>query len=411
MSLKDKYKDVKLPDPNMYIANSDRAVELMGSILKINHESEEDRFEIDRLIDEIFEESSTLTIENELDYYQRFKTLAARLVERHKLVKISDKTVVSLGGKFSSGKSKFINSIAHTGGLLPESQSPTTSIPTYILKSDSTELTGNSNYGYKIELTADSMKALTHEFHEKYKIGFSPFIESIIISTTEYEINENIVLLDTPGYTKFDESSIVKSGYSDRTRAFNQLRITDYLIWLVDIQNGELTADDIDFIDSLNIQTPILIVFNKADIKTENDIALIIDKAKYIVERDLSTECFGVTAYSSIYNKEYGDNLIGQFLETAANSKLHSNDVLEDFIELEEEMRSSICYEIEEQQKIVKSILDYINDTDRIFEIHSLTELWKNRSQLIEEFKTFLESYNCFCNRINESINRLTEEV
>ena len=34
MSLKDKYKNIKLPDPNMYIADCDRAVELMGAVLR-----------------------------------------------------------------------------------------------------------------------------------------------------------------------------------------------------------------------------------------------------------------------------------------------------------------------------------------------------------------------------------------
>lgn len=411
MSLKDKYKDIKLPDPNMYIADSDRAVELMGDVLREDNGTEQEQFVVDQLIDDIFAKSNVLTIENELDYYQRFKTLADRLIERYKLVKIADKTVVSLGGKFSSGKSKFINSIANTGDLLPESQSPTTSIPTYILKGEDIELTGNSNYGYKIELTVDSMKALTHEFHEKYEMGFSPFIESIVISTPEYSVNENVVLLDTPGYTKFDESSIAKSDFSDRTRAFNQLKITDYLIWLIDIHNGEITVDDIEFIDSLNIQTPILIVFNKADIKTEKDIELILNKAREIVERDLSTKCFGVTAYSSLYNKEYGDNFIERFMEYAANSEMHSNDIMEDFVKLEEEMRDSIRNEIEEQQEIVDSILDYIKDTDSIFEIRSLTELCKSRSQIIEEFNLFLEYYNKFCDLINENVKRLTEGV
>ncbi len=409
MSLRDKYKDISLPDSNMYIADSDRAVELMGSLLKTDYLIEENQSEIDILIEKIFENSSSLTIENELDYYQRFKILSHRLMERYKLIKISDKTVVSLGGKFSSGKSKFINAIANTRDLLPESQSPTTSIPTYIMKNNISEITGNSMYGYKIILSEESMKALTHEFYEKYEIGFSPFIESIVISTPEYDINEKIVLLDTPGYTKYDEVSSAISDFSDKTRAFNQLKITDYLIWLIDIQNGELTVDDIDFIDSLRIQTPILIVFNKADIKTESDIELILDKAKKTVKKYLSTECFGITAYSSLYKKEYGDNLIDKFFEMVSDSDIHSNDILDDFIKLEEDMRNSLWNIIEEQQEVVNSILDYIKDVDNFFEIQSFTELFKSRSQLIEECNICLEKYNGLCNQINENVKQLIE--
>ena len=50
---------------------------------------------------------------------------------------------------------------------------------------------------------------------------------------------------------------------SDRQRAFEQLRASDYLIWLVDIDNGGLTQDDLDFLASLHFQTKVLVVFTK----------------------------------------------------------------------------------------------------------------------------------------------------
>jgi predicted GTPase len=41
----------------------------------------------------------------------------------------------------------------------------------------------------------------------------------------------------------------------------------NFLIWLIDAENGEITKSDLDFIRSLKINTEILFVVNKADKK------------------------------------------------------------------------------------------------------------------------------------------------
>ena len=69
------------------------------------------------------------------------------------------------------------------------------------------------------------------------------FVDSIIAESVNYSLSENIALLDTPGYTKYDDESDSKLVISDRQKAYEQLKASDYLIWLVDIENGGLTEE------------------------------------------------------------------------------------------------------------------------------------------------------------------------
>ncbi len=408
MSLEYKYKNKVLqPKKNMYISDSDKAVQLMSHILNDDMSTYNIQLKIFGLVDELFEQCNNLTINNELSYYQHFRTLCDRLNERHKLNRIDNKTIISLGGKFSAGKSKFINAISNVGNLLPVSQSPTTSIPTYIIKGESLEIIGNNTYGQKIELTTESMKALSHEFADTYSIGFSQFMDSILIATPDYSIDQNIVLLDTPGYTKYDSESETKNDFSDRARAYEQLKITDYLIWLIDIENGELTLDDIQFINRLDIKTPILIVFNKADIKTETDRKKILNKAKEIAKRELSQPLFGITAYSSTLKKEYEKDLITEFLNYALQNNQHSNDILEDFEELEQKMRTDIVIELLELNNLVNEIKEVVNSTNDALNIKSLADLFIEKSLKISELSSFLNKYDSFCNKLNRYVKKV----
>ncbi len=48
---------------------------------------------------------------------------------------------------------------------------------------------------------------MAHEFYNVYGIGFSTFVDSIIIESSEYALPTEVALLDTPGYTKYDDQS------------------------------------------------------------------------------------------------------------------------------------------------------------------------------------------------------------
>ena len=393
------FQDVKPPAPNLYIADEKKAIELLASLIRNDAKTSAYAVrKIRRYIDELFALFEDVGLENGLELYEQFLDLCARLSARQKIRKIQDKVVVSFGGAFSAGKSKFINSISGIENILPVAQVPTTSIPTYIIKSNRDELRANSIYGYVTNLTAEAMNALTHEFYDVYGIGFSAFVDSIIVESSRFSLPKDIALLDTPGYTKHDEKSDSKLTISDKDRAFEQLRASDYLIWLADIDSGCLTDEDLNFIKELRIKTPILIVFTKADKKPESEIQSIIRAARKTID-GTSIDCFGITAYSSNQNKEYGNCLIPQFINFTLSGGVRGNDILGEFDRIEREMRERIQRSIQQSRDTARTLFSYITHSNQFLYIRSLVALWGKANQESYQLSNLLKRYEAITSK------------
>lgn len=398
------FQDVKPPAPNLYIADEKKAVELLASLIRNDAKASAYTVrKIRRYIDELFALFEDVGLENGLELYEQFLDLCARLSARQKIRKIQDKVVVSFGGAFSAGKSKFINAISGIENILPVAQVPTTSIPTYIIKSNRDELRANSIYGYATNLTAESMSALTHEFYDVYGIGFSAFVDSIIVESSRFSLPKDIALLDTPGYTKHDEKSDSKLAISDKERAFEQLRASDYLIWLADIDSGCLTDEDLSFIKELRIKTPILIVFTKADKKPESEIQSIIHAAQETID-GTSIDCFGITAYSSNQNKEYGNRLIPQFINFTLSGEVRGNDILGEFDRIEREMRERIQRSIRQSRDTARTLFSYITHSNQFLYISSLVALWGTANQESYQLSNLLKKYEAITSKVRWEI-------
>lgn len=412
MNNPDEYlSDVNLKgSSNPYIEDETKSLELISDIIRNETKSKIDvHKDIEKGINKIFSLFSDVSIKGELQLYKDFMYLCSKLSEIHKIKKINDKVVISFGGQMSAGKSKFINSISQIGDLLPVDQDATTAIPTYIVKSNKKKITANSIYGYTNELDDDALQALAHAFNNKYEIGFSAFVESIIIESDTFSLDSEIALLDTPGYTKFDGGSNSKKVISDEQRAFQQLSITDYLIWLIDIENGELVSSDIQFIKELNIQTPILIVLTKSD-KVTNEIKYeVIDKIKETVkENDIN--CFGVTAYSSTENEEFNNNLIEKFMDMTVQSNVRNNNLIGEFIRLEKELRSRIEEAQAQSIDISKELFMKIKNSNDVIQAQSLTSVWGEANQERYKLEMLLKSYDDLVTRVNVKLKKYISE-
>ena len=103
--------------------------------------------DIKKYIRRIFSLFSDIAINEETEYYSGFIKAADKLKEIRRYTILEDKTIIGIGGHFSAGKSKFIKSIAGIGDLLPEATTPSTSIPTYIIKGKSDKYTGTNIFG------------------------------------------------------------------------------------------------------------------------------------------------------------------------------------------------------------------------------------------------------------------------
>lgn len=395
------FQGVKVPEPNMYISDSSQAVRLLSELIR--NEKQPPVHRIKSMVAQLFALFSEISLDNELELYEQFLNLCARLTEIQKIRKLQNKAVVSFGGKFSAGKSRFINAISGIQDLLPVDQKPTTSVPTYIIKADHDTLSANSIYGYSTPLTTQSMGALTHEFYDTYGIGFSAFLDCIIAESSSFILPEGIALLDTPGYTKYDEKSLSKMTLSDRQRAFEQLRASDYLIWLVDIDNGGLTQDDLDFLASLHFQTKVLVVFTKADLKPEYEIHEILNLARQTMVRT-AIPCFGVTAYSSNQNQEYCGNLIPVFFQYVLQDSVRSNDLFTAFRKLEDQLRQNLVRAIDTTGHTARDLFGGITRSRQVMQIRSLVELWGRTQQKYTQLRKLLKRYDNLVTQINHEI-------
>ena len=263
---------------NVYLDDNNIGADLVLNVIsnRANYNIRDYKI-IDKLIDkEILDDCSILRLENEYELYSRLAALSDRLINRLKYKLLKNKVIIGVGGQFSAGKSAFLNVIigkkSNDKIELPTSISPSTAVPTYIVNGKKSEILLSNIYGGEISIDNAALLAISHAFKEKYGLGLAQYISFIGITIPGFF--ENIALLDTPGYSKSDNN--IKDKFTDENKAKAQLRLVDYLIWLVDVQNGTLQNEDITFIKNLNLKNKILILVSKCDLKDYDSIVAII---------------------------------------------------------------------------------------------------------------------------------------
>ena len=384
---------------NEYHSNTAAALKLISKILSFSKtegaKSTETVRNLDKMLDEDFMSPfAGIQLQAKARTQAELLRLSDKLSEQKKYKALKAKPVVGIGGMFSAGKSKFINSLLKAGEeLLPEGLTPTTSIPTYIAGGVEDKINAYTVYNSEIDLTAKELQALTHKFYEKYGIGFSFFLKSIIITEPDMPYKD-LVFLDTPGYNKPEGNPTFQSQkeLTDANKAYQQLRGTDYLIWLMDIENGVLINPDIEFIRKLDLGSEILIIVNKADKKTEDDVKLVLDSVRETV-KSVGIPIYGVCAYSSKDNREYGNTgLIAKFLENAGKLQKSKDDIFEQV----NGINSAISNELEEKKKNCAAMRNNLSDAIApvngivdIMQIKTLAELYS------ESMEHFRELANC----------------
>ena len=149
--------------------------------------------------------------------------------------------------------------------------------------------------------------------------------------------------------------------------SYSQLRRVKYIIWIIDINNGGLRNDDLDFINSLGKDKEIFFVINKAD--TVSD-----EKARYDVyqhiQNQIENEKFnslGVALYSSrsSKNKEkktYPGNDVKKFLAQINN--LENINFLEDIGNRFKEIISKIDKILADSQNKSDKLINTVNQYD-----------------------------------------------
>jgi ribosome biogenesis GTPase A len=286
--------------------------------------------------------------------YNQLHTLSAKVVEQFRLPVLSGKTVIGVGGMFSAGKSSFLNALTGVE-LLPDNQEKCTAIATYMVSGEKESITAYTMKDQAIPLSPEELQAVSHQFYDDYGMGFSNIIRKMIMTLPKFHWPD-IVLLDTPGYNSELDNDDVANLLSDEKVAREHLSSCDYLIWLVDIENGVIPPSDINFIKKLPLVNKPLFVLNKADKKNASELQEVLKKCK----KQLSDEQIanaGITAFSSQLNggEEYlEESYLKEYLKNASKRK-HS-DVGSELTWLMKEWQDIMAGKLKEYDDEIRSL-------------------------------------------------------
>lgn len=217
---------------------------------------------------------------NDLAIYDSFRRDLELLKYYCHFPSLFSKNVVALGGRFSSGKSTFINRLLGDKQLSAD-VNPTTSVPTYLLKGEENIIYAQNFLERVVALNETEFASLVHDEDNEFGSSISRLFTSVYIEQENFKW-DNLAILDTPGYSKPDnEEEIV----TDKNIAKSQLNSADYILWLISAEDGTITEEDLQFLASLYPHIPKLILLNKADKKSEEDIVDIVALIKRTLQQ------------------------------------------------------------------------------------------------------------------------------
>ncbi|WP_231211324.1 GTPase [Helicobacter pylori] len=201
------------------------------------------------------------------------------------------KSMIAVGGGFSTGKSTFLNKLLDLKLKLPEDIKPTTAIPTYCLKGERGVLMGRSQNGGVVELP---YLTFDHKFLDSLGFNLKEIMPSMLLSTPSVPF-EFLCFIDTPGYDAPNQ------GYTggDRQASKEYLNHAKHILWLISCERGGIEKYDLDYLQELYEEgKQVFIVLSRADSRTKKQLEEISVKTKETLE-DNGIEFLGIGAYSS----------------------------------------------------------------------------------------------------------------
>jgi len=396
----------KLVVDNHYLENAEAGFGLLSKLISAPETKPEIAQELEKLEKLIYQDFMELTkrqnLPNGAEMFEKLKKAYEDLEDLAEFSALANKNIVAIGGGFSSGKSRFINSILGDD-LLPIATTPTTAIPSYIGKGKEEAIYALNTFNTKAHIDREAIKAISHAFNEKYNVSFSHIIKILMMEKISFPY-DNIVLLDTPGYSKSD--SLIKGNNTDEKIARGHLAQADHLIWVVDAPKGTIPDMDIQFIKSLNYEGEIFIIVNKADQRPLDEIPSIME----VIKERLSTvniNICGILAYNSAAkeNNELMGDSIKEFLDKT-NEKIKYKKTKQTFREIFE-----IFIQYNQQQLLeTKEMLKYLNELyltqDEKIEDESADKL----KRIIENNKNNLKKLSTVIGQF-ESLSTKVEEI
>ncbi len=251
--------------------------------------------EYQRILDNEF-----LAFSNEVEFKEQAVALRALQELGNELQLIASypslfqKSMVAVGGGFSTGKSSFLN---HLLGLkLPIGLDKTTAIPTYCLKGKKEILMGLSQNGGMVELPH---LTFDHQFLKSLGFNLKEIMPFMLLSTPSVPF-ESLCFIDTPGFNSSNQ------GYTERDEQASKetLKHTKHILWFISCERGGIEGDDLEYLQELYEEgRQIFIVVSRADRRTKKQLEEIAIKIKETLE-DNGIEFLGIGVYSATRYQE-----------------------------------------------------------------------------------------------------------
>lgn len=272
--------------------------------------------------------------------FKNFDELLEKIEDAINFPLFYHKNIIALCGQFSSGKTSMINSFLKDN-ILPTSIEPTTAINTFVINDEEEGLYIRNCFSGKTKVDYDFV---THTFTKEYDKDVHSMVKYASLHTQKLKY-ENIALLDTPGYTGQGQDATE----DDSNMAMKGIAQADNIIWVIDIDNGTIKNNDLEFLKKKELNgKDILIVFNKAEQKSEEDIDKIVEESKSLLySRGIDYK--DIVVYSSHQPENYkeGEEKLFNFFESENKSIERNyledlNKIFNEFIEYYEDLKEDL---------------------------------------------------------------------
>ena len=252
-----------------------------------------------------FIEDNRQELEN-IDFSDSFYSLLNELsIELQAHENTSDTQIVVAGG-FSAGKSSFLNAITGATNLLPTGIEPVSMVATYLYCSDKVDdvvVKGVNLRDAVVLLDKDVLQSIQHE--STSKVYLASVLDKLFVEIPSTELN-GFVFIDTPGYNNSDKKNETNNATDEQT-AISALDSGNVLLWVVDAGCGTVPNRDKKIIDDYLAKDEarrVVVLFNKADKKGNEEIRLIVEETAKLFE-SYDDKVVDILGYSSFENKIY----------------------------------------------------------------------------------------------------------
>ena len=244
------------------------------------------------------------------------------------------KTIIAVGGAFSSGKSSFMNSFFVQSKIkLPTGMDQTTAVASYVMSGAETEINGYSYSGGKLPIPTQMFSLFSYGKEKEFKFNMKKIIDRIIFKAEFVQPFEHVCFIDTPG---FNPGSNAEFDYDTATTAIANAQV---LLWCFDVNNGTIRNDELQILQDITAKNPdikIYIVANRADLKSMEENEEILVQTELLLDSNF-IEYAGINLYTSrekfnVQPAEYVDHTrkipLTEFLEQYNQPNLQKEEAL-----------------------------------------------------------------------------------